>query len=577
MPSNVETFIKPLLGEKIITIHPAIDIFEGKAVIGVWLPSEVTEVKHVDGKDDEIKISRQMKPYHISSKRELVLLDDTLKNNGYMLACDPIQTAPRWDLTDVENFITQESLPPDPWGVLKELMEIWREHVDFEDWREYLFRVLWDMGTYFVPIFSTYPYDYVGGVKDTGKTTVLMVHSCLAFNAIGSGNVSTASMYRLIQNARCTFCIDETERLEQRVSDKMSERTYELRNLLLSGYKKGMPVYRSEKREKTGKIVPEPFEVFGPKATASIRGIEEVVGDRCKKTIMRRATPGRIKKEVDTEDPRWAALRNKMYRLFLGYWARVREIYSSPLKISELSERVNVTYEGRQEEEKLYGREGELWKPILTMALLVGEHTPTDTHGMFGELNEYNNIPAPQASLPTFTHSLRSPAQIMFGLAKESQKSKKAEDLSESAETVLVMVLLRLANTESFEDDYHKVQEIKNIMLQFYDEEQKWINTKWVGSALRRLGFNDSRRLGTGYQYKLTKKKIVDLAARLGVELPETPIVICFEKDFNDQITIDGVVYGPYAAGAVVPLPAKVAFIFEHDGYTKVRKQEVAE
>ena len=55
-------------------------------------------------------------------------------------------------------------------------------------------------------------------------------------------------------------------------------------------------------------------------------------------------------------------------------------------------------------------------------------------------------------------------------------------------------------------------------MLEAFDEEQKWISTRWIGNALRRLGFKEKRRVGTGYQYKLNKADVEDLAARLGIE-----------------------------------------------------------
>lgn len=517
MPSDVETFVRPLLGEKITEIHPAIDIFDNKAVVGVWIPSEIKEVRHRDGKDDEVRVVRRMMPYHVSSKREITLLDDTLKNNGYMLSCEPVRIPQRWGQDDLEAFLNNESSPPNPWELMVELARTWKEHVDFEDPREYLYRALWDMGTYFIPIFTTYPYDYFGGVKNTGKTTALMVHCALDFNAAGSGNVTTSSMYRLIQNSRCTFCVDETETLGQKVNDRMTERTYELRNVMLSGYKKGMPVYRSEKRESTGKIMPEPYETFGPKATACIKGLEEVLADRCKKTIMRRANPGRIKKSVDLADPKWETLRNKMYRLFMCYWAKVSEIYTSGIKTGEHSELVNQLCEGT--------REMELWKPILTMAHFVSEHEPEKKDDIFGEFSEYNDDSKKQASLSQFTSSPSSLVEVMLQLANESQQVKKQDDLSDSSENVLVIALLSWVTAPEFSDDYYPLNVIKNLMLQYYDEHEKqdWITNRWIALALRRLGFKDSRRIGTGYQYMIRKKKVEDIANRLGLELsPDT-------------------------------------------------------
>jgi hypothetical protein len=54
-------------------------------------------------------------------------------------------------------------------------------------------------------------------------------------------------------------------------------------------------------------------------------------------------------------------------------------------------------------------------------------------------------------------------------------------------------------------------------MAQAFDEEQKWLSSEWVGRALKRLGFTDKRRVGTGCEYKLSAKAIIDLAERLNI------------------------------------------------------------
>jgi len=71
-------------------------------------------------------------------------------------------------------------------------------------------------------------YFYVGGVKASGKTKVLTLTYCLAFNAIFSNNMSTSTIYRLVQNARSTLLIDETEKLID------PNRAQDLRSILLS-------------------------------------------------------------------------------------------------------------------------------------------------------------------------------------------------------------------------------------------------------------------------------------------------------------------------------------------------------
>jgi len=80
--------------------------------------------------------------------------------------------------------------------------------MELQDEKLYDFLTLWNIGTYFFPLFNSYPYVYVGGIKDSGKTKLLTLCSCIAFNSIFSGNMSQAVLYRLIQDARCCLFID---------------------------------------------------------------------------------------------------------------------------------------------------------------------------------------------------------------------------------------------------------------------------------------------------------------------------------------------------------------------------------
>jgi hypothetical protein len=66
-------------------------------------------------------------------------------------------------------------------------------------------------------------------------------------------------------------------------------------------------------------------------------------------------------------------------------------------------------------------------------------------------------------------------------------------------------------------DDYYKVKGIKVAMAACFDEDQKWLTSRWIGSALRRLGFKDKRRVGTGYEYRLATKEVRNLALRMGL------------------------------------------------------------
>ncbi|MEM3565829.1 MAG: hypothetical protein QXK18_03035, partial [Candidatus Bathyarchaeia archaeon] len=93
------------------------------------------------------------------------------------------------------------------------------------------------------------------------------------------------------------------------------------------------------------------------------------------------------------------------------------------------------------------------------------------------------------------------------------------ENMTETLDYVLVQTLNSLVEADGF----YKVKVIKEAMASNFDEPQKWLTTKWIGNALRRLGFTEKRRFGSGYEYFLSKSKVKDLAERLGVSESASP------------------------------------------------------
>jgi predicted RNA binding protein YcfA (HicA-like mRNA interferase family) len=138
----------------------------------------------------------------------------------------------------------------------------------------------------------------------------------------------------------------------------------------------------------------------------------------------------------------------------------------------------------------------EIWKPILALASFF------DSKGF---------------TLLTFTNSPSSLRSLMVQLCVENAKARMTEDMTETGETLLTQVLLKLVG----EDGFYKVKTIKESMASLFDEEQKWLTTKWVANALRRLGFTEKRRVGTGYEYRLRRQEVQDLAKRMGVDESE--------------------------------------------------------
>ncbi|MEM3551670.1 MAG: hypothetical protein QXV01_11340, partial [Candidatus Bathyarchaeia archaeon] len=253
-------------------VHPAIDVVDGRAVVGVTLPCLTM--------DEQGNIAEREMPFFITSDRQKIPLHkDTLKPLHWRLAYRIVDFENRWPLEGIKAWLERATVnPAEVFNIVK---IAWQKYLEFGNSDIYDLISLWTIGTYFFHLFNTYPYLYIGGLKQTGKTKSLTVASLLCFNAIFTNNISTASLYRLTQSGRCTLLLDESEKLASK------ERAEELRNLLLTGYKKGAVVYRTEKK-RNERLVPEAFEVYTPKIVCNIEGIEQVLEERCIPIIMKR-------------------------------------------------------------------------------------------------------------------------------------------------------------------------------------------------------------------------------------------------------------------------------------------------
>jgi len=456
-------------------VHPSLGTVNGLAYVGVWYACQVKGEKKTTIKDLLFLIT--------SDRRKILANDAVLNGMGWRLQYRPTRFKNRWNLDSVKAYLNGADI--DPISVFNAVVKAWQKYIEFTDNRDYVYHTLWDVGTYFHFLFSAFPYVYHGGTTATGKTKALMISSVLAFNAILSNNMSTSSIFRLIQNARSTLLLDETEKLS---TTKMDARVQEFRSILLSGYKRGgQAVYRVEKDKDTEAQNTMPFEVFGPKRLANIQGLEDIVANRCKATIHRRSVNDTITKvDPDIESEEWATLRGQLCILFLQHWKEVKAFYDT-LNPKEL--------------EGLDGREFELWRPIIALAEFFDSHD-VDKKGI-----------SVLRSLPSLS-SPSSLSKLMVELAKDTVEQSKVENLTETGESILLQVLLGMVQS----DDYVSVKAIRDKVLTEFDEQPQWITTRWIGNTLKRLGFKDKRRVGTGYQYKLNLADVADIAARMGVK-----------------------------------------------------------
>jgi hypothetical protein len=481
-------------------LSPDSGIYNGRAYVGIWLPVKLT--------DPETKISTISRRFYLCfSDGEIIRGDKaTLSDLGIHLITNPIYMPPR---VSVDTILSLSELSQvDPAELLNSLLEAFMTYIEFDDDRYYVLSAIWVIGTYFYKRFGAYPYLFLNAVKRSGKTKLLTILGLLSYNAVFSPNMSTASLYRLIQNAGCTLLLDETEDLND------PERRADFRSLLLSGYKRGAVVYRSEKDEE-GRQTPTPFEVYGPKSLANIEGIEDVLEDRTIPIIMKR---GRkrviINREVPISDPIWVELRDKLTRLFFQEWNNIELTYNGLTPDSVVSvesvESVGSVYPRGIENKKnnfFSGREWELWKPILTIAYTLFKDNELRRKIFFSNPDSPEHTLVTQATLPA-----------LISLASEIIKEKETENVTDTGEALLMTALLEIVGL----DGYYSLPQIKEAASGFTDQLPEYFNNTWIGKALKRLGFREKRRVSKGMQYKFTPQSVQDMADRLGLIKTET-------------------------------------------------------
>ncbi len=290
-----------------------------------------------------------IQPYLITSTREMRRLADEqiLKVADQEIALRVLPEGSeflmRWRYSDIQRFLNGETTPPGE--VFDRVHRLFTTHVDFGSPVESQVLALWTIGTYFYTLFPAYPYVALNGPKNSGKSTVLRVLQPIAFNMISTSDPTGPAMFRLIHYASCTVGIDEAERYHNPRDPGMQQ----IRQLLNSGYKQGMPAIRLIGED----MKPQAFDVYSPKILAAIAGLEDILSSRCITVPMRRADRQMPLLRPDFDG---AEIRHLLYSLALTHF-----------------QVVYCNYFERPELHTLHNRSGELWSPLVALAAFFEE------------------------------------------------------------------------------------------------------------------------------------------------------------------------------------------------------------
>jgi hypothetical protein len=340
----------------------------------------------------------------------------------------------------------------------EEIKELLRFYTDMKD-ENYDIIALWIMGTYCHKEFLTYPYLFFNAMKGSGKTRVLKIIKELSANGDMLASLSEAVLFRTTG----TLCIDEFENIRSKEKNA-------LRELLNTAYKKGGKVKRMKKKKtpEGDEQVVEEFSTFRPIAMANISGMEEVLGDRCISLILEKSSNKALTRKVENFDTNlyFQSVKSKLKNVVTCSVVSLGGVYDDWNKyityIYTLTTLTTFNYTNymnlyeKIEKTGIDGRNLELFFPLIILAQEIGV------------------------------------VDRILELMQKITTERNVDEIMESKD----IRLFDFISTQNGKD-WFRVKEITTLFRQFIgesDDEDPWLNPKWIGRALKRLSLIIQKR-----------------------------------------------------------------------------------
>lgn len=183
-------------------------------------------------------------------------------------------------------------------GILQEVHDQLTRFVVFPTTAESTFLTLWVAHTHAIEAAYATPYPNIySPVPRCGKSTLLEVLGCLTARSYGAANITSASLYRLVDAEKPTLLLDEIDAQFQGEPEAVAA----MRSIINAGYRRGpnSMVIRCEGRNHE----PRSFDTFSAKALA---GIDDPYRTIIHPTTRDRTVPVRLeRKSAADEVEKW--------------------------------------------------------------------------------------------------------------------------------------------------------------------------------------------------------------------------------------------------------------------------------
>ena len=313
---------------------------------------DVREEKQGKSKDAPTVPKRYVYTGCVTGEHELFMYDTVeLHDRGFMRPDHFLDADTGWNGDEARAFASGKATIPDAYDLYLRVRGVYEKYIEFSEEILYDVMTTWVISTYMFRVFNTFSYLHFNGSAASGKSQNLRILTAIGFNAQWTAQLTAANIYRSITNNPGVLCIDEAESFD-------GDRGQALRDVLRNGYMAGSHVKR-QRSKASGDMVEDRFEVYGPKALASINPLDGVTGQRALVVNMRPAL--RTIPFFDADSNEWSALSRD-----LRYWA-----LANAGKIREQYARWTDNLRGERAPE-LFNRAWELSAHIVTTADYIG-------------------------------------------------------------------------------------------------------------------------------------------------------------------------------------------------------------
>jgi len=383
----------------------------------------------------------------------------------------------------------------------RNIVDILKKYCDLKE-EYYSLVALWIIGTYNHRDYMSYPYLFFNAMRGSGKSRILRLISVLSCGGEMLNSLTEAVLFR----TDGTLCIDEFEGVNRKGNES-------LRELLNSAYKKGTKVKRMRKKKtmEGEQQVVEEFDVFRPICIANIWGMDSVLGDRCITLILEKSGKRNITRlmeifESDQIVKKTIKLLQQLHPTNLGIlepkdpkfdgidvvdvvvspvehlykeWNNRVENYTNYTNYTNHTNNINYTnYTNNTFLDKLFvlnieGRHLELAMPLFIIASKIGEEVLDTTIKTFQEI----------------------------------VVDKKGDDMIESSDISFIDFISQEPDNKYF----ISINELTKKFQEFLQSHEEWINSRWVGQALKRLNLIiEKKRKKIGVEVILNVQKAID-------------------------------------------------------------------